>query len=210
VAAAHGVVIVDPWPLVRLGIGRALPGLSYRVVAESAGAADAPADIARTSPSLVVLGANVGDDGPPVVEAAKARGAFALAIVGRARRDELVALAGAGADGIITAGVEPAELASAADRVLAGERVLAPSLLPALVGAVGPPTERPGDRELLTDRERQVLSCLVRGARNDQIASQLFMSPSTVKTHLNHIYAKLGVNGRHEALARAVELGLTV
>ena len=81
------------------------------------------------------------------------------------------------------------------------------SLLPALVGMVGP-QEVPDQVALLTPKERQVLVWVAKGHSNKEIAEELFMAPGTVKTHLAHIYAKLGVSGRHEALARAVALGL--
>ena len=205
-AAAHGVVIADTWPIVRLGIGRALPGLSYRVVAEAATAAEGVAAVRRLAPDLVIVGTNL-DNPTALVAGAKDSGARALALVDRVGREELVALATAGADGILTGSASAADVLDAVGRVMAGDRVLAPSLLPALVGLVQPDAGDATDR-LLTDRERQVLACLVRGVRNEEIARQLYLSPATVKTHLNHIYAKLEVSNRHEAMARAIELGL--
>ena len=69
----------------------------------------------------------------------------------------------------------------------------------------------PGDQliERLTVREEEVLACLFRGESNKAIARSLFVSVDTAKTHLKHIYAKLGVTDRKQAVARAVELGLT-
>lgn len=67
----------------------------------------------------------------------------------------------------------------------------------------------PSDPQVsLTSKEREVLIALAAGATNQQIAAQLFVSPATVKTHLAHIYVKLDVGGRHEALSRAVALGI--
>jgi ATP/maltotriose-dependent transcriptional regulator MalT len=60
----------------------------------------------------------------------------------------------------------------------------------------------------LTAKEREVLTMLASGSANKAIADALFVSQATVKTHLSHIYAKLGVSDRREAVARAVELGL--
>lgn len=60
----------------------------------------------------------------------------------------------------------------------------------------------------LTAKERQVLARLVMGDSNAEIAGALYVSPATVKTHLAHIYAKLGVRSRHGAMSRAVSLGL--
>lgn len=205
-AGANGVVIADTWPIVRLGIGRALPSISYRVVEEVGSAAEGAAAVRRLGPRLVICGSNL-PDAAVLVQAAKEAGARAVALVDRAGREQLAALATAGADGILVGSSSADELLAAVNRVMAGERVLAPALLPALVGVVQPEPPAAGEA-LLTEREAEVLACLVRGVRNDEIARRLFMSPATVKTHLNHIYAKLAVSNRHEAMARAIELGL--
>jgi DNA-binding NarL/FixJ family response regulator len=102
------------------------------------------------------------------------------------------------------------ELAAALRRLAAGERVLAPSLVPALVGAAGAAgEERVGaGGGLLTGKEREVLARLAEGRSNQAIAAALHVSPATVKTHLAHIYEKLGAGDRNEAVVRAVALGL--
>lgn len=203
------VVVVDQWPLVRLGIGRALPTLSFRVLEELGSAGRARVVIRSRRPALVVLGPHLEEDAAAVTQVARDAGARVVALVDRARRPELVALAKAGADGILAASGTGEELLAAVRTVLDGGRALSPSLVPALAGVVAPtggPT-RNGAAEL-TDRERQILAHLVRGARNREIAEDLFLSPATVKTHLNHIYVKLEVRGRQEAAARALELGL--
>ena len=78
-----------------------------------------------------------------------------------------------------------------------------------------PDTETPGEPvasaqffEALTEREEEVLGCLFHGQSNKAIAKSMFVSIDTVKTHLKHIYAKLGVTGRTQAVARAREMGL--
>jgi DNA-binding NarL/FixJ family response regulator len=98
------------------------------------------------------------------------------------------------------------ELAEALDRVDRGERVIAPALLPTLVGILAPSDRAPDS--LLTGKEREVLAALAAGSSNQQIAEALFVTRATVKTHLAHIYAKLEAKDRHEAIARAVALGL--
>lgn len=74
--------------------------------------------------------------------------------------------------------------------------------------AVTPPGEPPAYVEPLSDRELEVARLLASGLRNDEIAGRLFVSRNTVKTHLAHIYSKLGVRSRTEAVARCLELGL--
>ena len=203
------VVVVDQWPLVRMGIGRALPTLSFRVLEELGSAGRARVVIRSRKPALVLLGPHLEEDAAAVAQVAKEAGARVLALVDRARRPELVALATAGTDGILAASITGEELLAGVRRVLEGGRALSPSLVPALAGVVAPSDgPSPEGAAELTERERQILAHLVRGARNREIARDLFLSPATVKTHLNHIYVKLEVRGRHEAAARALELGL--
>ncbi|MDU1122824.1 MAG: LuxR C-terminal-related transcriptional regulator, partial [Dermabacter sp.] len=64
------------------------------------------------------------------------------------------------------------------------------------------------DRITLTGRERDVLNALDRGLSNREISEELFLSPTTIKTHLARLYGKLGVSSRTAALARAREEGL--
>ncbi|HEX5267740.1 MAG TPA: response regulator transcription factor [Acidimicrobiales bacterium] len=203
------LVVVDQWPLVRMGIGRALPTISFRLLEELGSAGRARVVIRSRRPALVVLGAHLEEDPAAVTQVAKDAGARVVALVDRARRPELVALATAGADGILAASSTGEELLAGVRTVLDGGRALSPSLVPALAGVVTPTgSTTPDGAADLTDRERQILAHLVRGARNREIAEDLFLSPATVKTHLNHIYVKLEVRGRQEAAARALELGL--
>jgi DNA-binding NarL/FixJ family response regulator len=89
---------------------------------------------------------------------------------------------------------------SAADR---GEAVLAPSVATRLMGQLRAPAKEP-----LSQRELEVLRLIARGSSNRDAAAQLFISEATVKTHLQHLYAKLGVNDRAAAVAAAFDRGL--
>ena len=80
-----------------------------------------------------------------------------------------------------------------------GEAVLSPSVATRLLGQVREPA-----REPLSARELEVLWLVARGSTNREAAEQLFLSEATVKTHLLHIYAKLGVNDRAAAVATAL------
>lgn len=166
--------------------------------------------VRRQRPAIAVLGSHLSGEATSLVEVAKRAGARVVALAEGAGRPELAALATAGADGILTAACSGPELLAAVRAVLAGGRALSPELVPALAGIVVPNDSAvlAGGVVQLTERERQVLRCLVRGARNEEIAGELFLSTATVKTHLNHIYSKLEVRGRHEATARAIQLGL--
>jgi DNA-binding NarL/FixJ family response regulator len=85
-----------------------------------------------------------------------------------------------------------------------GHLYLSPQAYEALAQA----TQQAGDRELLTDRERDVLRLAKRGLPNPQIAQALHLSPGTVRNHFSAIYRKLGIHSRYEALAIAEERGL--
>ena len=86
----------------------------------------------------------------------------------------------------------------------AGRLYLSPQAYEALALA----TQQASDRELLTERERDILRLAVRGLPNPQIAQALCLSPGTVRNHLSAIYRKLGVRSRYEALAIAQERNL--
>jgi DNA-binding NarL/FixJ family response regulator len=86
----------------------------------------------------------------------------------------------------------------------AGRTYFSPQAYEALVEA----TQQAGDRELLTERELDILRLAQRGLPNPQIAQALHITPGTVRNHLSAIYRKLGVHSRYEALAVAEERGL--
>jgi DNA-binding NarL/FixJ family response regulator len=209
-------VVIDRWPMVRLGIGEVLGSGAVIVVGEAAKASDGLL-LARTHEAdLVVFGATADGLAPATVRLAKAGGLTAGVIIlvnGPTSTADLVALLAAGADALLVASVDRAELADALERVKRGERVVARSLGPSLAGFRDGRDERPvtaesTERGPLTAKEVEVLGLLAQGHSNKQIARALFVSDATVKTHLQHIYAKLDAQGRHGALTRAAELGL--
>jgi NarL family two-component system response regulator LiaR len=111
----------------------------------------------------------------------------------------------AGAIGYLLKDVSADELAEAIRAAHAGRATLSPEAAQALARAAAqPPT--PGHD--LTERERDVLALLVEGLNNTQIADKLVVSPSTIKSHVSHILAKLGVASRTEAAAFALRHGL--
>jgi two-component system, NarL family, response regulator LiaR len=107
----------------------------------------------------------------------------------------------AGAIGYLLKDVSADELAQAIRAAHAGRATLSPEAAEALVHAANQPPEPGRD---LTERERAVLALLVEGLNNTQIAGRLVVSPSTIKSHVSNILAKLGVASRSEAVALAV------
>ena len=125
----------------------------------------------------------------------------------------------AGAAGYVLKGATPDQLTDAVRRVLGGESMLDQGLTISLIKTMADrreiepdptPTREPSEllAEPLTDRETEILHLLAQGQTNPQIARQLVVSPGTVKNHVRHIIAKLGVSDRTQAAVRAMQLGL--
>jgi len=118
----------------------------------------------------------------------------------------------AGASGFLLKSAPPAKLVDAVRTVADGDALLAPSVTRRLVEAVvrRPPPGQAVPPELaeLTGREREVLTLIARGLSNAEIAAELVVSGATVKTHVNRVFAKLGVRDRVQAVVLAYESGL--
>ena len=113
----------------------------------------------------------------------------------------------AGAAGYLLKNVEPAELARAVRAAHAGGTLLDPTVASRLVEAIAQPRgEEP--RERLTAREREVLALIALGRSNKRIALELGIAEKTVKTHVGHLLAKLGVPDRTQAALLAVREGI--
>lgn len=207
-------VVVDEWPLVRVGMVQALHSAGISVVAQTGAGEEGVRQVQVREAGYLLLGAH--GDLPPT-EAARRAKALAVpprvvVLLEQVGREELALLAAAGVDGFLVRSVHPAELAAAIRRVIKGERVVAAPLVSLLVGGFNldreaqDPAAQPSTD--LTRKELEVLFRLAEGRSNREIAEVLFVTPATVKTHLAHIYAKLGVAGRQQALERAVALGL--
>jgi DNA-binding NarL/FixJ family response regulator len=116
----------------------------------------------------------------------------------------------AGAAGYVLKDVTQRELLTSVRSVLRGESILDKELVIRLLGRMAgePPNQAQLPQERLSPREREVLQLLTQGQTNREIAHNLTVSVSTIKIHVEHILAKLGVSDRTQAAVRAIELGL--
>lgn len=136
----------------------------------------------------------------------------AILVVGPDDPELMIGLLESGALGYVTRAAGFEQLIEAAAQVLDGHAVVPPPLLGALLRRVIQ-RRRAGRAdaerlETLTDRERQVFELAARGAGNDEIAADLFISPATARTHLQRVFKKLDVHSRAEAVAFAARSGL--
>ena len=117
-----------------------------------------------------------------------------------------------GASGFLLKDVRPEQLADAVRVVAAGDTLLAPTITRRLVEQYvrrpPPGTRRPVQMAALTDRELDVLRLIARGRSNAEIARTLFVSETTVKTHVTHLFTKLDLRDRAQAVVLSYEAGL--
>ena len=206
------VVVVDPLPLFRAGAVAALSAGGVPVVGEAM-YLDKGVELVRAGRASVLLlgGASVED----VTFAVRAVPACAVVVLlSQPSRAELVELLGTGIAGFALRSLTAEELvatvaAAAQNTAPTAAKAAEPVFVPLLVGLAQPdaPSANNGG-PVLTLKEREILAHLARGASNKVIAEALFVTPATVKTHLAHIYAKLGARSRHEALTQAFSLGI--
>lgn len=200
-----GVLVADDNPVVREGLAAVLDAEpDLQVVGRAADGREAVDLARRAAPDVVLLDVRMpGGDG--IAAAAELAPRFPVLMLTYTDDDETVTAAlRAGARGYLVHGTHsPAELGDAVRRVAAGEVVLGARAASAVVTALrsAPRVVDVGAAFHLTRREAEVLDHLSRGASNADIATTLYLSPKTVKNHLHHAYAKLGVTTRAEAIA---------
>jgi len=118
----------------------------------------------------------------------------------------------AGASGFLLKDTPPSQLADGIRAVAAGEALLAPTVTRRLIeefARVGPARRvRPAELDELTPRELEVLHLVARGRSNAEIAADLFLSETTVKTHVTHVFSKLDLRDRVQAVVLGYESGL--
>lgn len=200
-------VVADEIALVRRGVAAVLEGIGVETVAETHAGRDAARLVAAEATDLVVIGTLADMTLADALRRVGQARPSPLAVVLVARRSDPVAGLIDAAAGLLLRSARPDELAEAVQRVLKGERVVDPALASSLVGEVVIRDEDSG-APALTLREREILAFLAEGRSNREIAAEMYVTLATVKSHVAHVYAKLGASNRNEVLGRAVELGL--
>jgi two-component system NarL family response regulator len=198
------VLIVDDHQVVRMGLRAMIDAEpDLQVVAE---AGDGPAAIAafrEHRPDITLMDLRLpGMSGPEIITAIRKETSDAnIIVITTYDADEDVYRAvEAGARGYLLKGTFAEGMLEAIRHVHAGRRLIAPEVAARLADRVASPS--------LTSREVAVLGLVAKGMSNKEIGATLFLSEDTVKTHLRHVYGKLGVGDRTEAALLAVQRGI--
>ena len=204
------LLIVDDHPLYRQGIRSAFDRApDARVVAEVGTAEAAIAHCRDAAPDVVILDINLPDrNGVEVARELRSVAPQTGILVLSAHDDEpyVLALAEAGARGYLLKTATDDEIVNAARAVAAGDSVFAPQVTEILLRRVR--GEIPPIPEDLTPREREVLRQVSAGRTNREIGHRLGISERTAQAHLSHVFDKLGVSSRTEAVTVALRSGL--
>ena len=212
------VAVVDDQQLVREGFAMILsaqPDVEVAVLAEDGRAfldavrADPRLDVALVDVRMPVLDGLAATRllaGPEVSDP------LAVIVLTTFDLDEYVYEAlRAGAAGFLLKDTTRDELAAAVRLVAGGDALLAPTVTRRLIAEFARRPQQVADPAVidpLTDREREVLVLIARGRTNAEIAGELYVGEATVKTHVNHLFAKLHLRDRVQAVILAYELGL--
>jgi two-component system nitrate/nitrite response regulator NarL len=204
------VVVVDDHPFFRDGLSRGLRQSGYLEVVGEAGTGREGLDLIRSvGPDVAVLDYQIPDlDGLDVVHAVVRDGLATRTLVLSALTDSAVVFRALqeGANGYLSKEARRSEIVDAVIEVARGGTVVPPELAAGLAEQIR--RRGHGDLPVLSPRELQVLQGFARGLSIPALATELYLGPSTVKTHTQRLYEKLGVSDRAAAVAEAMRRGL--
>ncbi|MEO6199716.1 MAG: response regulator transcription factor [Cryobacterium sp.] len=199
------IVIVDDHPVVRAGLRALIDGQDdLAVVGEASDLESAQRTVTLDRPDLVLmdLSLGIGAGGAEVTARLRAltEAPEVLVLTTYDTEADVLRALDAGARGYLLKDAPPDELFSAIRATARGETSLAPTVAAMLVRRASSPKS-----PVITEREVEVLELLSTGLVNKELARALLVSEATVKSHLSHIYGKLGVDTRAGAVAAAIE-----
>jgi DNA-binding NarL/FixJ family response regulator len=211
------VLVVDDEELFREGIARLLESApDIAVVATVAAGADAAGAVIAHRPDVVLMDVQMpGTDGLQAAAAVLevAPGTAVVMLTSFLYDEYILPALHAGAAGYLLKDSSPDELRDGVRSAAAGDAILSPAVTRRLLDAVAPSlstrrVEAVRAVATLSDRERDVVACLVEGLSNAEIGQRLFLAEPTIKTLLTRIMGKLGAANRTQAAILAVEAGL--
>ncbi len=210
------VLLADDHVLTRQGLRALLSSASdIEVVAEAGSGQEAIELAVRHQPDVVLMDVMMEGDGVEATRVIKQRcpKTQVLILTVYADQDLFRRAVAAGAVGYVLKDISPENLVKAIRAVHVGKTMVNPGIVRRLVEDIQRRAEEQGILGIrrahgLTEREVEVLLAVSQGLSDKEIAARLFLSESTVKTHLRSIYHKLGVRNRAQAAAWAVEKGL--
>lgn len=204
------LLIADDHPVVRDGLsGMFNADPDFEVLGEAANGTEAVNLAERLQPDVVLMDLRMPElDGVGAIAQLAERGVTArvLVLTTYDTDSDVLPAIEAGATGYLLKDAPRTELFRAVRAAARGDAVLSPSVASRVLGQIRTPAH--DAEEPISPRELEVLELVARGATNRDAAAKLFISEATVKTHLVHIYAKLGVNDRAAAVAAAFDRGL--
>ena len=202
------MLIADDHAVVREGLRTFLDLQDgIEVAGEAADGRAAVEEAERLAPDVVLMDLVMPNlDGVEAMRELRARVPQARVVVLTSfpEDERLLPALRAGAAGYLLKNVEPRELARSIRLAAAGEAMIDPAVAARLVDALS--EERPAEHAELTPREQEVLDLIGRGYANKRIALELGIAEKTVKTHVTHVLAKLGVSDRTQAALYAARL----
>jgi DNA-binding NarL/FixJ family response regulator len=209
------VLVVDDQELVRAGFIMILNSQDdIDVVGEAANGSDAVDAVEGLRPDVVLMDIRMPImDGLEATRILKACNIdLRVLVLTTFDPDEYVYKAlKAGASGFVLKDIPPNDLLAAVRVVAKGEGLLAPSITQRVIAQFAErpsPPEASQELERLTDREAEVLRLMAKGLSNSEIAEQLFLSPTTIKSHVASVLAKLSLRDRVQAVVFAYENGI--
>jgi len=210
------VLLADDQALIRGGFAALIDSADdLEVVGEALDGADAVRQARGLRPDVVLMDVRMpGVDGLTACEQITSDPALAevkvLVLTTFEHDDYILAALQAGASGFLGKGASPTELLDAIRVVARGDSLLSPRATRVVIEralAARPPSDGP-DLSVLTDREREIVALVATGLSNDEIATRLFVSPLTAKTHVNRSMTKLGARDRAQLVVLAYRSGL--